>query len=92
MVSIDRFRKHVWWVGGNALSYRPVLQAALIKRSEKMIDVLASVSKSAISPVSQNTYDKAFFRLLVTDAAGNKAYTRAYRRSELLDELTKTEV
>ncbi|MCS3282818.1 hypothetical protein NXV73_09890 [Bacteroides salyersiae] len=25
VVSVERFRKHVWWVGGNALDYRPVL-------------------------------------------------------------------
>jgi len=36
---------------------------------------------------TEDTFDKAFFRLCVTDAAGKKAFTRAYRRSELLDEL-----
>lgn len=59
--SVERFRGHVWWVGGNATGYRPLLEAALLKRSPKMIDVLTEVTLRSVSNVSQNTYDKAFW-------------------------------
>ena len=61
VVSVERFQKHVWWVGGNALAYRPVLQAAFMMNSIPMVDVMAEVAKGAISPVSQTTYDEAFW-------------------------------
>lgn len=61
IVSIERFRKHVWWVGGNATAYRPLLEAALVNSSPEMIDVLSRVAAGSISQVSQNTYDKAFW-------------------------------
>lgn len=61
IVSVDRFRKHVWWVGGNATAYRPLLEAALVNSSPEMIDVLSKVAAGSISQVSQNTYDKAFW-------------------------------
>jgi hypothetical protein len=61
VVQINRFRKHVWWVGGNGLSYRPAFQAAIMMNSVKMVDVMAEVSRRAMSNVSQNTYDKAFW-------------------------------
>ena len=38
VVSISRFRNHVWWVGGNALAYRSLLPVAPPKnRSIPMI-------------------------------------------------------
>ncbi len=61
VVSVDRFRKHVWWVGGNATGYRPLLEAALINDSPEMVDVLAEVVNRSISAVSQSTYDDAFW-------------------------------
>ena len=61
VVSVERFRKHVWWVGGNAVAYRPVLQASIMMNSIPMMDVMAEVAKGAISPVSQTTYDEAFW-------------------------------
>ena len=60
-VSVERFRKHVWWVGGNALGYRSILPAAVAMRSVEMMDVLAEVAKGALSSVSQNTWDDAFW-------------------------------
>ncbi len=61
VVSVERFQHHVWWVGGNALAYRPVLQAAFMMNSIPMADVMAEVAKGAISPVSQTTYDEAYW-------------------------------
>jgi hypothetical protein len=58
---VERFQKHVWWVGGNALAYRPVLPAAFMMNSIPMVDVMAEVAKQAISPVSQTTYEEAFW-------------------------------
>lgn len=61
VVSVERFRKHVWWVGGNGLAYRSLLPTAAAMQSVEMMDVLATVSKGGLSSVSQNTYDEAFW-------------------------------
>lgn len=71
VVSVERFRKHVWWVGGNALDYRPVLEAAVMMSSIPMIDVLAEVAIRSLSVVSQTNYDDAFWTEGTTaDGAG----------------------
>ncbi|MCD7973044.1 MAG: hypothetical protein LUG18_10350 [Candidatus Azobacteroides sp.] len=71
VISVERFRKHVWWVGGNALDYRPVFETALMMRSVPMVDVMAEVAKNAISVVSQTTYNEAFWTEGITaDGAG----------------------
>ena len=68
---IERFRNHVWWVGGNALAYRSLLPCAFMYRSIPMVDVLAEVGQKCISTVSQNTYNDAFWREgFTTDGAG----------------------
>ncbi|MCT4648240.1 MAG: polysaccharide lyase beta-sandwich domain-containing protein [Carboxylicivirga sp.] len=61
VVDVERFRGHVWWVGGNALGYRSLFECAIMLSSIEMIDVLAEVSKKALSSVSQATYDEAFW-------------------------------
>ena len=61
IISVDRFRKHVWWVGGNGIAYRPAISAAIMMNNIKMLDVLGEVAKNAISVVSQTTYDTAFW-------------------------------
>ena len=61
IVDVQRFRKYVWWVGGNANGYRPLLEAALVNDSPEMVDVLSEVVNKSISNVSQNTYDDAFW-------------------------------
>ena len=61
VVSIARFRNHVWWVGGNALAYRSLLQVAAMYRSIPMIDLMAEVCQRGISMTSQNTYNEAFW-------------------------------
>lgn len=61
VVSIERFRNHVWWVGGNALAYRPLLQVAAMYSSIPMIDLLAEVCKKGISMTSQTTYHDSFW-------------------------------
>lgn len=71
VVSVERFRKHVWWVGGNALDYRPLLEAALAMKSVPMVDVLAEVTQKSFSVVSQTTFDEAFWTEGMTaDGAG----------------------
>ncbi|QZT37804.1 hypothetical protein K5X82_02640 [Halosquirtibacter xylanolyticus] len=61
VVSVERFRKHVWWVGGNALAYRSLLPAAAAMKSIPMMDVLCTVTQNAISTVAQQTYDTDFW-------------------------------
>ena len=61
VVSISRFRNHVWWVGGNALAYRSLLPVAVMYRSIPMIDLLAEVCRRGISMTSQTTYTDAFW-------------------------------
>lgn len=45
VVQIERFRNHVWWVGGNALAYRPLLPVAMMYRSIPMVDLLVQVAQ-----------------------------------------------
>lgn len=44
VVQIERFRQHVWWVGGNALAYRSLLPVAVMYQSVPMIELLAEVA------------------------------------------------
>lgn len=61
VVSIPRFRNHVWWVGGNALGYRSLLPVAAMYRSVPMVDLLAEICQRGISTTSQNTYSESFW-------------------------------
>lgn len=71
VVSISRFRHHVWWVGGNALAYRPLLETAVLMDSVPMVDVVAEVAKRSLSNVSQTNYTEAFWNEGFTaDGAG----------------------
>jgi hypothetical protein len=71
VVSVERFRNHVWWVGGNALAYRSLLPVAAMHRSAAMINVVSQVAIGALSTVSQNTYSTAFWTEgFTTDGAG----------------------
>ena len=60
-VQVERFRTHVWWVGGNGLTYRPVLPVAFMYKSIPMVDVLAEVSQKCMSVTSQNTNKTSFW-------------------------------
>ncbi len=60
-VQIERFRHHVWWVGGNGLTYRPVFQIAVMLNRPDMIDVLVEVAHRSISTTTYNTWDTAFW-------------------------------
>ncbi|MFZ4726521.1 MAG: polysaccharide lyase family 8 super-sandwich domain-containing protein, partial [Paludibacter sp.] len=71
VVSVERFRNHVWWVGGNAIAYRCLLPVAVMHRSAAMINVISQVAIGALSTVSQTTYDTAFWiEGFTTDGAG----------------------
>lgn len=61
VVSIPRFRNHVWWVGGNALAYRSLLPVAAMYRSVPMLDLLSDICQKGISMTSQTTYSDAFW-------------------------------
>ena len=61
VVSIERFRNHVWWVGGNALAYRSLLPVAAMYSSVPMVDVLAEVCRRGISVTSQLTLHDSFW-------------------------------
>ncbi len=61
VVQINRFRSHVWWVGGNALAYRSILPVAFMYKSVPMVDVIAEVSQKALSTTSQNTKKVSFW-------------------------------
>src|SRR5699024_5566814 len=61
VVQVERFRNHVWWVGGNALAYRSLLPVAVMYQSIPMIDVLSEVAQRGIGYTSQNTYNDAFW-------------------------------
>lgn len=71
VVSLERFRNHVWWVGGNALGYRSLLPVAFMLKSVPMVDLLSDVCLKAISVTSQNTYGTSFWNEGFTaDGAG----------------------
>lgn len=71
IISVDRFRKHVWWVGGNATGYRVLLETAAQLSSCEMADVVGEVAARSISSVSQTTYDDDFWTEGITaDGAG----------------------
>lgn len=61
VVQVERFRNHVWWVGGNALAYRSLLPVAVMYKSVPMIEVLSEVAQKGIGSTSQNTYKGAFW-------------------------------
>lgn len=71
VVQLDRFRNHVWWVGGNAIGYRSLLPVAFMYKSAPMVDVLAEVCQKGISMTSQMTYNDSFWNEGFTaDGAG----------------------
>lgn len=59
-VTVERFRKEAFWVGANALTYRPLLPVALMRRSQPMLDVLAEVADGTLSATSFATVDTSF--------------------------------
>lgn len=61
VVQIERFRKHVWWVGGNALAYRSLLPVAVMYQSVPMIELLSEVAQRGIGRTAQRVYDEAFW-------------------------------
>jgi hypothetical protein len=71
VVSVERFRHHVMWVGGNALAYRPLLPVAAMMRSAPMMQVLSEVALGALSATSYSTRETSFWSEGMTeDGAG----------------------
>ena len=61
IVSAERFRKSTFYVGGNATSYRPLLESALVMNSPKMMDVIVEVAHRSLDTTSQTTAGKSFW-------------------------------
>lgn len=71
LVSVDRFRNHVWWVGGNAIGYRSLLPIAAMYHSIPMVDVLSTVFKGALSMTTPTTNSQSFWiEGITTDGCG----------------------
>ena len=72
IVSVERFRNHSWWVGGNATGYRPLLESALVNNSIEMVDVVSKVAfRSLSSQASQCAFPESFWSEGITaDGAG----------------------
>ena len=68
VVQIERFRNHVWWVGGNALAYRPLLPVAIMYRSIPMVDLLV-----------QDTHDCAWIPFRLSVASRNLLFRQFLR-------------
>ena len=58
--SVNQYRKHVWWVGGN-FAYRKPFLCAVACNDYKMLETVWQVCNKAISPVSFNTRKAAFW-------------------------------
>lgn len=71
VIDVERFRKHVWWVGGNATDYRPLLETAAQLSSPEMADVVGEIAVRSLSSVSQATIHDDFWQEGITaDGAG----------------------
>lgn len=71
VISIERFRNHVWWVGANGIAYRSLLPVAVMLSSTSMIELVADVCLKSISITSQNTINDSFWTEgLTSDGAG----------------------
>ena len=80
--SVDQYRKNSRWVSGNFTYRRPFLCAAACN-DPKMLETVWQVCNKAISPVSFNTLDTAFWSECFTaDGAawghGNQSYAYGY--------------
>ena len=58
--SVEQYRKHAWWVGGNFAYRNPFLCAAACN-DYKMLETVWEVCNKAISPVSHNTLKTAYW-------------------------------
>lgn len=61
IVSIERFRHSVFWEGGNAITYRPAMQSAILLNSIPMMEVIAEVNKKALQTTSIKTAKNDFW-------------------------------
>lgn len=71
VVSVERFRNHVWWVGANGIAYRSLLPVAVMLKSVSMIEIVSEVCMRSISSTSQSTNKDSFWTEgLTSDGAG----------------------
>ncbi len=70
VLTVDSFRNSGSWCGGN-FGYRQLYGCALVCRNPRMLDVVAQVAKGALSVISYNTRDQAFWTEgLTADGSG----------------------
>ncbi len=82
VVTVPRFRQHVWWEGGNGLTYRPVYYVAVCLRDVAMMDLLMYVALEASRSRSAFT-EKSFWAEGVCSDGwgwghGNQTYNNGY--------------
>jgi hypothetical protein len=80
--SLNQYRNHAWWVGGNFAYRNPFLCAAACN-DYKMLETVWKVCNAAISPVSFNTLKTAYWNECFTaDGAawghGTQSYAFGY--------------
>ena len=88
-ISPERFRGHVWWVGGNGLTYRPILISAMILQSAEMMDTLVYVARHILTPTCAAYAKESFWQEgICADGFGwghgRQAYVRDYPTNGLL--------
>ncbi|MCZ8510954.1 polysaccharide lyase beta-sandwich domain-containing protein [Paenibacillus filicis] len=91
-ISIERFRKHVWWVGGNAVTYRPAFHTAVMLQSVQMIETLTYVVCHFLTPTSHTNNDESFWNEgICADGFGwghgPQAYNSGYPKDGILSGL-----
>lgn len=85
-ISPERFRNHVWWVGGNALTYRPVFYVAVMLKSVEMIDTLTHVVSHFLTPTSYtNSHESYWDEGICADGFGWGHGPQAYNRGYPID-------
>lgn len=91
-ISPERFRKHVWWVGGNALTYRPSFYTAVMLQSVEMIDTMTHVVSHIFTPTSHTNSNESYWdEGICADGFGwghgPQAYNSGYPKDGILSGL-----
>ncbi|NOU85983.1 hypothetical protein GC102_09365 [Paenibacillus sp. LMG 31460] len=91
-ISPERFRMHVWWVGGNALTYRPSFYTAVMLQSVEMIDTMIHVVSHIFTPTSHTNSNESYWdEGICADGFGwghgPQAYNSGYPKDGILSGL-----
>ncbi|MEG0325108.1 MAG: polysaccharide lyase family 8 super-sandwich domain-containing protein [Cellulosilyticaceae bacterium] len=89
-ISPERFRGHAWWVGGNAISYRPIFYTAIILQSVEMMDTVCYIIKNIFTETSANDSMESFWSEgICADGFGWGHGRQAYNEGYPIDAITK---